>query len=179
MPDETVLRLMQKIQWLSLDVDGVLTDGRLYYDASGKEALKAFHVRDGQALKLWHQLGFRSLIISGRGGVAVQKRAAELGIQPVFMNIENKLSCLQDFCKQQSIHLQHIAHIGDDLADIPLIKATGLGIAVADGHTEAQEKADFVTATAGGLGVVSEVVQQILHAQGMWEGLFEPDQGAT
>lgn len=151
-----------------MDVDGVLTDGRLYYGPQG-ESLKAFHARDGYALKLWHQLGFGSLIISGRESSMVQIRAQELGIRHLFVGVADKVAEMNRFCQQTKTDPKTIAHIGDDLPDLPLMLAVGLAISVADGHRSVREHAAFVTEAAGGAGAVSEAVHKILVAQNLWE----------
>lgn len=160
------------IKWLSLDVDGVLTDGRLYYDATG-EALKAFHVRDGQALKLWHQQGMQSLVISGRESAIARLRAQELGIKHLFFGVDNKAAKIRAFCQQTDTAPETIAHIGDDLPDLSLMAIVGLGIGVADSHEDVRARADFVTNAKGGTGAIAEVVRTILDVQGRWQGTLQ------
>ena len=171
-PSQAWSRYAKKISYLSLDVDGVMTDGRLYYSATG-EALKAFHARDGHALKLWHQLGYHSLIISGRDTAIVKLRAQELGIEHVFLGIGDKLEQMHSFCKQTSTALEAIAHMGDDLPDLPIMQAVGLSISVADGHASVRERAHLVTYNKGGNGAVSEAVTAILAAKGEWDGALQ------
>lgn len=164
--------MLKKISCLSLDVDGVMTDGRLYYSATG-EALKAFHARDGYALKLWHQLGYHSLIISGRDTAITKFRAQELGVENVFLGINDKLEQMHYFCRQTNTALEAIAHIGDDLPDLPVMQAVGLSISVADGHTSVRARADLVLSNKGGDGAVSEVVAAILASKGEWDGALQ------
>lgn len=158
----------QKINWLSLDVDGVLTDGSLYYGAKG-EQLKVFNVRDGYAIKLWHQLGYKSLIVSGRNSDITQRRADELNIQYVYLGVTDKLAIVQNFCQQAKTSLDQIAHIGDDLPDLALINAVGLSISVADAHPSLKTHSDWITDAGGGQGVISEVVEKILTIKGQWQ----------
>lgn len=156
----------KNIHCLSLDVDGVLTDGRLYYGEQG-ENCKAFHVRDGQALKTWHEQGHSSLIISGRSSPIVQRRASELGIGAVFMGITDKLAQAQLFCEEAGVAMAALAHMGDDFPDLALMSAAGLGISVADGQSDVRQSADFVTEAKGGEGAVGEAIYQILRLQGV------------
>jgi len=164
--------LSAEIGWLSLDVDGVLTDGRLYYGLKGEE-IKVFHARDGFAIKLWQQAGGDLLIVSGRHSDLVQRRAEELGIQHVYTGVEDKFKLVQEFCHQNRVRLSHVCHIGDDLPDLRLLKEVGLGICVSDGHPVLKAHADLVTTTRGGEGVLSEVVEKILTAQGLWDKLIQ------
>lgn len=152
------------IKWLSLDVDGVLTDGRLYYGTEG-EALKVFHARDGSAIKRWHQLGFHSLIISGRTSEMVRVRSQELGIQHVFLDVADKEDQLHSFCRENKVDPITVAHIGDDLPDLSLMLTVGIGISVNDGHPDIRAQADFITDAKGGMGAVSEAIASILQLQ--------------
>ncbi|MBP3957055.1 HAD-IIIA family hydrolase [Gemmata sp. G18] len=155
------------IELLLLDVDGVLTDGRVVYADDGRE-LKFFHVRDGSGLKLWRAAGKRAAIVSGRDSRAVERRAAELGIHPVLQGRENKLRAFEDVLAQTGLNPEQVCAIGDDLPDVPVLRRCGLAAAVADACPEARAAAHYVTAVPGGHGAVRELIEWLLRAQGRW-----------
>src|SRR5262249_39547728 len=141
------------IELLLLDVDGVLTDGSVIYADDGTE-LKRFHVRDGSGLKLWRDAGKRAAIVSGRTSVAVERRAAELRISPVLQGRDDKLTALSEILTATGLNVAQVCAIGDDLADVPVLRHCGLGVAVADACAEARAAASYVTTTPGGRGAV-------------------------
>jgi 3-deoxy-D-manno-octulosonate 8-phosphate phosphatase (KDO 8-P phosphatase) len=155
------------VRLLVLDVDGVLTDGRITYTADGIE-IKSFHVRDGSAVKLWERLGGRVAIISGRTSKAVDVRAAELGIAWVVQGASDKSAAFGRVLDTAGVTAAETCAVGDDLPDLPLLRECGLGVAVADACPEARAAAGYVTHTRGGHGVVREVVELLLRAQGRW-----------
>jgi len=157
---------LRRVQLLVLDVDGVLTDGRLFYGAKG-EALKAFHVRDGHGIKQVTAAGVTVAIISGRKSAAVARRARELGIRHVTQGASDKLAALTRLVKARNVPLQHCACVGDDTPDAPILQVAGLAIAVADAHVDALAAADLVTSRPGGYGAVREVCDWILDARRM------------
>ena len=152
------------IRLLVLDVDGVLTDGRLYYDAGG-EQLKVFHVRDGHGIRALGRQGVRLAIISGRRSRAVQQRARELGIAHVLQGIDDKLAALERLRARLRLPLAAVACVGDDTPDVALMQAVGLAFAVADAHPDALAAADVVTRAPGGQGAVREVCDRLLAAR--------------
>ena len=156
-----------RIELLLLDVDGVLTDGSIIYTSDGTE-LKRFHVRDGSGLKFWHQAGKRSAIVSGRKSRAVDIRAAELGIAPVLQGQGEKLPAFERVLAETGIPADRVCAIGDDLPDLPVIRQSGVGIAVADACAELRAAADYVTTTPGGRGAVREAIEWLLTLQGRW-----------
>lgn len=158
------------IELLLLDVDGVLTDGSVLYADDGTE-LKRFHVRDGSGLKLWRAAGKRAAIVSGRKSVAVDRRAAELGIAPVIQGCDDKLAGLATVLAQTGIAPERVCAIGDDLPDVPLFRACGLALSVADACPEARAAAHYVTAAPGGRGAVREAIEWLLRAAGRWDEL--------
>jgi 3-deoxy-D-manno-octulosonate 8-phosphate phosphatase (KDO 8-P phosphatase) len=158
------------IAMLVLDVDGVLTDGRVVYTDQGAE-IKAFHVRDGSGLKLWTRLGRQAGIITGRSSLIVERRAQELGIQAVIQGVDDKKAALVRMIAEVGVTLDQVGVIGDDLPDLPMLRACGLAAAVADACAEAKEDADYVTQAAGGRGAVREVIELILRAQGEWQSI--------
>ena len=156
-----------KIELLVLDVDGVLTDGSIVYTADGVE-IKRFHVRDGSGLKFWHNLGKRSAIISGRTSPAVELRAAELGIAPVFQGQSDKLAAFGRLLAETGLRPEQVCAIGDDLPDLPVLCGSGLAVAVSDACAEVRARADHVTAMPGGSGAVRDAVEWLLKLQGQW-----------
>jgi 3-deoxy-D-manno-octulosonate 8-phosphate phosphatase (KDO 8-P phosphatase) len=156
------------VELLVLDVDGVLTDGSIVYGDAGTE-LKAFHVRDGSGLKVWRACGMRTALITGRRSVAVEKRAAELGIEFVVQGAGDKLAGLRDVLSRGNVSPEKIAYVGDDLPDLPPMVRCGLAVAVADACTEVRAAAHYVTQMPGGRGAVREVVELILRCRGAWQ----------
>jgi 3-deoxy-D-manno-octulosonate 8-phosphate phosphatase (KDO 8-P phosphatase) len=133
---------------------------------------KRFHVRDGSGLKLWHAAGKRSAIVSGRRSAAVERRALELGIGPVLQGCDDKVSALDAVLNQTGLRPEQVCAIGDDLADLPVLKRCGLGIAVADACPELRAVAHHVTAAPGGRGAVREAIEWLLKLQGRWDELI-------
>ncbi len=165
-----------EIELLVLDVDGVLTDGSIHVDDDGVET-KRFHVRDGAGIAYWQRLGKRVAIISGRSCRAVDHRAAELGIERVYQGRLDKGPALDELLALERIPAGHACVVGDDLADIPAMRAAGLAVAVADAAPETRAAAHVVTQTPGGCGAVREVVELILQAQGRWSEIVERYKG--
>jgi 3-deoxy-D-manno-octulosonate 8-phosphate phosphatase (KDO 8-P phosphatase) len=157
---QTVLR---RVRLLVLDVDGVLTDGRLFYGPKG-ELLKAFHVRDGYGIKQVANIGIAVAILSGRKSAAVSSRARELGIRHVIQGADDKLVALRKLAKANRLSIEECACVGDDTPDAPVLAAAGLGIAVADAHPDALAAADLVTTRPGGHGAVREVCDWLTAA---------------
>ena len=160
-----------RIELLVLDVDGVLTDGSICYTDRGEE-MKAFHVRDGSGLKLWTRLGKKVGIITGRRSAIVQRRADELGVAAVIQGAEDKKAALMQMLAELGLKPEQACAIGDDIIDVPMLRACGLAVAVADACAEAREEADYVTQVPGGRGAVREVIELILRAQGSWQGIL-------
>lgn len=163
-PSVGVLERMRQLRLLILDVDGVLTDGRLYYGADGTE-LKAFNALDGSAMKRLMAAGIAIAIISGRTSAALERRAAELGVRHLYAGVEEKADALDALCATTAIGPKRMAHVGDDLADLALFERVGLAVAVPNAHPAVIERADLVTAAAGGHGAVREVCDRILASR--------------
>jgi 3-deoxy-D-manno-octulosonate 8-phosphate phosphatase (KDO 8-P phosphatase) len=159
-----------RIELLALDVDGVLTDGSITYGSDGSE-LKTFHVRDGSGLKLWEQAGHRAAIITGRSSPIVARRAAELGIANVVQGANDKLAAFRTVLAECRLGPEQVCYIGDDLPDLPVLRSSGLAVAVADACLEARGAAHLVTQAAGGHGAVREVIEWLLRCQGRWQEL--------
>jgi 3-deoxy-D-manno-octulosonate 8-phosphate phosphatase (KDO 8-P phosphatase) len=156
---------LRRARALVLDVDGVLTDGRLFYGAKG-ESLKAFHVRDGYGIKAVAAAGITVAIISGRKSPMVAKRARELGIRHVVQGAGDKLAALTRLATKLGLALEHVVCVGDDTPDAPILSAAGLGVAVADAHPDALAAADLATTRPGGRGAVREVCDWLIAARG-------------
>jgi 3-deoxy-D-manno-octulosonate 8-phosphate phosphatase (KDO 8-P phosphatase) len=167
LPAETLKDKLNSIQLLLLDVDGVMTDGRLLYHPDGGES-KSFHVRDGLGLRLLMESGIRAGIVTGRVSAAVRKRCSDLRIDMIYEGILNKAGVLADIVKTTGVGPEHIGFIGDDIIDLPLIRLVGFSAAPADAHPLVRDSVDLVTRTTGGNGVVREVIENILHAQERW-----------
>jgi len=175
-----VIEKARAVRLLALDVDGVLTDGRLWYDNSGEE-LKAFHIQDGLGIKLLQGTGVTVAIITGRTSALVARRAAELGITHVIQGREDKLVALRSLCRELNIELAEVAYLGDDLPDLSAICGVGLGMTVADGHALMAKHAHYRTTRSGGFGAVREACELIMQAQGTLDAVFQrylqPDSG--
>jgi 3-deoxy-D-manno-octulosonate 8-phosphate phosphatase (KDO 8-P phosphatase) len=167
----SVLKAAQKIKLLLLDVDGVLTDGRLYYGNAGEE-LKAFDIQDGLGIKLLQRGGINVGIITGRSSDLVKRRAKELSIDPLVQGREDKLTALNQLLENMNIDLEEIAFVGDDLPDLAVIRRVGLGITPANGNHILASQALWQTKRSGGNGAVREIAELILHAQGKLESLL-------
>jgi 3-deoxy-D-manno-octulosonate 8-phosphate phosphatase (KDO 8-P phosphatase) len=173
MPDPEQRTLADRcaaIEWLVLDVDGVLTDGGIVYGSGGLE-LKQFHVRDGTGLKLWHQAGKHSALITGRESPVVALRAAELGVARVFQGAGDKLSAYRRLLAEAGVASGAVCCVGDDLPDLSPLAHCGLAVATADACPEARAAAHYVTRRAGGRGAVRETIELILRCQGAWQRL--------
>lgn len=155
------------IHVLVLDVDGVLTDGRLV-QLPGGEMATAFHVHDGFAIKLWQRSGGQVAIISGRKNPAVQLRAAELGIEEVHTGVNDKLRHYGDLLARRDWHDRAVAYIGDDLPDVPPMRRCAFPVAVADAAPVVKRSARYVTRRPGGRGAVAETVELLLRKQRKW-----------
>lgn len=157
----------QKVRVLMLDVDGVLTDGRLLYMPDGREA-KTFHVRDGLGIQLMIASGVPVALISGRSSEATARRADELGIQLTYLGIADKEEAFQDILHRLDLTESQAAYVGDDLPDLYLMKRVGLSMAVADAAPEVRAAAHVVLRANGGQGAVREACERILKAKGAW-----------
>ncbi len=163
-----VLARARAVRLVILDVDGVLTDGRIIFGTGGIE-LKAFDVQDGHGVKLFHRMGLRTAIITGRKSDIVTRRAEELGIADVIQGALNKLAAYQDVLARHTLTDAQVACIGDDVTDLPLFARAGLAVAVRGAVPEARAAAHYITRRAGGRGAVREVLDLILKAQGLWD----------
>lgn len=159
-----------RIRLLLMDCDGVLTDGRLWI-LEGNDDQKAFYARDGLGIELWHRAGLMSGVISGRKSSALERRAHGLGISFLWQGREDKHQAFADTLVQAKVSHDEVAFVGDDLSDLPLMRQSGLAVAVADAAAEVRERAHYVTKARGGRGAVREVIELILKAQNRWDDL--------
>jgi 3-deoxy-D-manno-octulosonate 8-phosphate phosphatase (KDO 8-P phosphatase) len=158
-------RIARRLALLVLDVDGVLTDGGLWFGARG-EALKRFHVRDGHGIKLLQAAGLQVAVISGRRSAAVSARARELGIRHVYQGVTDKNQVLERLLRKLDITDTQMACMGDDTPDIPMFVRAGFAVAVRDAHPLALAAAHCCTTLGGGQGAVREVCDWLLAARG-------------
>ncbi|MDT8398260.1 MAG: HAD family hydrolase [Pseudomonadales bacterium] len=167
-PGPDIIEKARQVRLLILDVDGVLTDGKLYYSAHGDE-FRAFSTLDGQGIKLLQDTGVKVGIISGRESKLVKRRAENLGIAILFQGCENKLAVLDEILQSHGLTYAQSAYMGDDLPDLACIRRVGLGVAVANAHTLIRQHAHYATALPGGNGAVREMCDLILQAQNTYE----------
>lgn len=160
-----------RVKLLVLDVDGVLTDGRIIMDHEGRE-IKAFDVRDGHGIKLLREAGIEVAVLTGRNSPVVQHRAEDLGIPWVRQGVNDKVKAYQEIAREAGIGDEEACFVGDDLVDIPLLKRVGIPVVVADGVHEAKQCALYVTQSPGGRGAVREVCDLLLQAQGKWDEIL-------
>jgi 3-deoxy-D-manno-octulosonate 8-phosphate phosphatase (KDO 8-P phosphatase) len=161
---QTLLQRGRAIKLAIFDVDGVLTDGRLYFLADGSE-FKTFNTLDGQGIKMLIASGVRTAIISGRSTPIVERRAQNLGIQHLYQGREDKLVVLDELLAELGLNYADVAYLGDDLPDLPVIRRAGLGMAVANANELVRQHAHGVTQARGGEGAAREFCELILRAQ--------------
>ena len=155
------------IKLLFLDIDGVLTDGRITLNEKGEE-LKSFDVKDGFGLKLLMRDGIEVVIVTGRRSRVVDHRARELGIREVYQGISDKRLVCRRLIEKRGLMKSQVGSVGDDLPDLAMFRESGLCITVADAAREVREEADFITSKRGGHGAVREICEWILKCHGCW-----------
>ncbi|MDP5071143.1 MAG: HAD hydrolase family protein [Congregibacter sp.] len=160
----------RQIKLLALDVDGVLTDGRITYGNSGEE-LKSFNIKDGLGIKLMQRSGIEVVIITGRQSLIVERRATELGIGTIIQGREDKLQALQELCVLRGYALTECAYMGDDLPDLAAVAAVGLGMTVADASAPLLAAAHWRSSHRGGEGAVRQACEALLSARGQLDAL--------
>lgn len=157
----------KKIELLILDVDGVMTDGRIVMNDMGQET-KYFNVKDGYGIRLLLDANIDVAIITGRESETVKHRASDLGIKLLYQGIKDKESICKKIMKEKGLKKDQVCCMGDDLPDIPMLNCAGLPVAVADATHETRESAVYITKTPGGCGAVREMCEVILKAKGVW-----------
>jgi len=161
---DTLVERASDVRLLVLDVDGVLTDGRLYFSGRGED-LKCFHVRDGAGIVQVLRAGLQIAVISGRQSRAVEQRMSELGVTWVRQGVQDKLAALHELLDILGLGPQAVASVGDDTPDLPLFETARLAVAVADAHPSVKARAHFITQATGGQGAVREVCDLLLESQ--------------
>ena len=156
--------LFANTRLLSLDCDGVMTDGGLYYAADGTE-LRRFHVRDGVGIKAVMSAGIEVAFVTASTTPAIEFRARALGVKHCILGASDKVEALTQLCDKLGIGLPHVAHVGDDLNDLPVLECVGLPITVADAVPAVLEKVAFITSRSGGQGAVREICEHMLEAR--------------
>ena len=169
---QEIIEQAKQLKLLILDVDGVLTDGKLFFDEQGKE-YKSFHARDGHGLKLLQQTGVAVAVISGRKSTSVALRMQSLGIEHVYQGHEHKLAAFNELIQKVGCLTEQVAYVGDDLLDLPVMTRVGLPIAVNDAVPEVKAFAKWHTELPGGHGAVREVCDLIMQAQGSFEAIVK------
>ncbi len=159
-----------RVTLMLLDVDGVLTDGGIVYDDTGRE-IKRFHVRDGHGIKMLQRAGVEVGIITGRNSGVVAVRAKELGIALVRQGAMDKVAAWREIIASRGLAPEVTAYVGDDIVDLPLLNRVGFSAAPADAEPYVREAADFVSSRAGGHGAVREIVEFLLRSAGRWEAV--------
>ncbi len=167
----TLLARAKKIRVLLMDVDGVLTDGRVWLaswpDGTAHE-IKGFDAYDGQGLMLARTMGLRTGVITGRDSAAMTRRAKELGLEFVYQGQAAKVAAFEEILAKSGARAEEVCYMADDLPDLPVLRRVGLAVAVANASAEVKKAAHYVTKHNGGAGAVREVVELILKAQGKW-----------
>lgn len=169
--DEDQKKRIRKIKLLILDVDGVMTDGRIIYDSEGRD-LKCFDVQDGLGLRLLMSAGIKTMLITSRRSKTIQRRARDLGIEDFYEGIQTKTEVLLEILEKHKVSVEEICYVGDDLVDLGMMKRVGFPVAVTNACDEIKEAARYITRKTGGRGAVREVVELILRTQGRWEEIL-------
>lgn len=165
-----------KVKLIALDNDGVLTDGRVYYDANNNE-MKSFDIRDGFGIIMARRAGLKFIVITGKKSPIIDRRAEALGIEEVYQAFTDKAQVLHKVLIERGLDFEEAAFMGDDLFDLPVMRMTGLGAAPADAHPDVLEGADWVSKYDGGRGAVREFVEFVVKARGNWSemmNIFSP-----
>lgn len=169
---EEVIEKAKKIKLLLLDVDGVLTDGRIIYDSLGRD-MKFFDVHDGMGVFLLKKAGIPTILITAKGSKAIKPRARDMKIDKVYADISPKSSVLDKILKDYKIDADEVCFVGDDLVDLCLLKKVGFPVAVNNALDEIKRVCAYVTSKTGGRGAVREAAELLLKAQGKWEEVIE------
>ncbi len=171
--NKDIASLARKIKLIILDVDGVLTDGSLYFDNQGQE-FKAFNSKDGHGIRLLLENGIEVALITGRESELVKHRANNLKLSPelIYQGYRDKLPAFDDLLKKTGYEKEQIAYVGDDVIDLPIMSQVGFSIAVGDANWFVKDHSDWVCSIKGGKGAVREVCELILNAQGKLDSLY-------
>jgi 3-deoxy-D-manno-octulosonate 8-phosphate phosphatase (KDO 8-P phosphatase) len=160
-----------KVRLMGFDVDGVLTDGKLYYTSQGDE-MKAFSSLDGHGLRMLQTAGIEVALISGRQSPALALRAQNLAIAELHMGVADKRALMAQLLARRGLDFSAAGYMGDDIVDLPILRACGFSATVADGHAEVLARVDYVAQKVGGGGAAREVCDFILRAHGVWDAML-------
>jgi len=166
--EESVLVAAKKVKLLLLDVDGVITDGRIIYDSRGHD-MKFFDVHDGLGVYCLNKAGIKTILVTAKGSRSIRPRARDMHVEAVFANILPKTVCLDRILKKYKARLEEVCFVGDDLVDLCVMKRVGFPVAVFNACSEIKRAASYITFREGGRGAVREVAELILKSQGKWE----------
>ena len=175
-PSPALVTKAKRIRVLLTDVDGVWTDGRLYYFPGPSGDLvetKGSTAIDGMALRWWHGAGHISGVISGRDAPGITHRCQMLGVKYIFQGHLDKIEPWEKICAEAGVEDDEVCYMGDDLPDTPLLRRAGLGVAVQNARQEVKSVADYVTITPGGQGALREVIELIMQARGEWTSILQ------
>lgn len=170
--EEAILEKVKKIKLLLLDVDGVLTDGRIIYDSRGRD-LKLFDVHDGLGVYILRKAGIKTILITAKDSKTIRFRAQDMQVEAVFKNISPKSAILDKILKTYKVDISEVCFVGDDLVDLCLMKRVGLPIAVSNASSYIKDVASYVTSKDGGRGAVREIAELILKSQGKWDEVLK------
>jgi len=169
--EKDILEKAKKVKLLLLDVDGVLTDGRIIYDSEGRE-IKFFYVHDGLGVYMLKKAGIPTILITAKGSYAIHPRARDMGVEEVFENVSLKSSILDKILNKYKLSSEEICFMGDDLVDLGLMKKVGFKVAVFNACSEIKSIADYITLKEAGKGAVREVAEIILKSKNLWNDLL-------
>ncbi len=172
MENETVLKA-KKVSLLISDVDGILTDGRLFYGlGAGPDHFKAFHVRDGLAVKLAQMAGIRVAFVSAKKSAALRQRGTELNVDFCRDGVSDKMRQVSEICDTLQVSWAEVAAIGDDLVDLPVLRRCGFSATVPEAPAEVRSCVDIVTGHPGGAGAFRELVEFLIRSRGRWDDIM-------
>lgn len=170
--EEQILAKAKIIKLLLLDVDGVLTDGKIVYDSGGRD-MKYFDVHDGMGVHLLKRAGIPTILVTAKGSKAIRPRARDMQVDKVYQNVSPKTAVLCKILKKYNLTAEEICFAGDDFVDLCLMKKVGFPVAVFNACPEVKRCAAYITLRPGGQGAVREIAELLLKAQGKWQGLVE------
>ena len=169
---ENLREKAKKVKLLLLDVDGVLTDGRIIYDSGGRD-LKFFDVHDGLGVYALKKAGIKTILITAKGSRAIRPRAHDMGVEKVFQNITPKTIVLDKIIGKYAVEANEICFAGDDLVDLCVMKRVGFPVAVFNACPEIKQAASYITIREGGRGAVREIAEVILKSQDKWQDILK------
>lgn len=170
--EESIAAKAKSIKLLLLDVDVVLTDGRIIYDSKGRDS-KFFDVHDGLGVYVLRKAGIKTILITAKGSRSIIPRARDMQVEAVFADVSPKTAVLDRIMKKYKVNLDEICFVGDDLVDLGLMKKVGFPIAVFNACSEIKQAASYITLKHGGRGAVREVAELLLKAKGAWSGVLK------